>query len=237
MSADLNAPPAPSSPISGPRWRRSSAACSCARRCRSARCRMLTGCDLTDDEPTRSTACCGQCRAGTIRCRRRCSTRTGWRRPTPRADITRAVPVQRLLSARTTRRSSTAATYKLEVSGLVEDKSPWTLARLRALPQTSQITRHICVEGWSAIGKWGGVAVPHLPGAHRRRHAGQICRLPLRRQILLQHRHGDGAASADAAGARLRAMPLPPKYGYPAEAAGADQARLQEPEADRGDLS
>ena len=23
--------------------------------------------------------------------------------------------------------------------------------------QTSQITRHICVEGWSAIGKWGGV--------------------------------------------------------------------------------
>jgi DMSO/TMAO reductase YedYZ molybdopterin-dependent catalytic subunit len=28
---------------------------------------------------------------------------------------------------------------------------------LYALPQVSQITRHICVEGWSAIGKWSGV--------------------------------------------------------------------------------
>ena len=29
--------------------------------------------------------------------------------------------------------------------------------KLYALPQTTQVTRHICVEGWSAIGKWGGV--------------------------------------------------------------------------------
>ena len=47
--------------------------------------------------------------------------------------------------------------YKLELSGLIEKKDPWTLDQLRALPQVSQITRHICVEGWSAIGKWGGV--------------------------------------------------------------------------------
>ena len=50
-----------------------------------------------------------------------------------------------------------AATYKLELGGMVRDKSPWTLDKLYALPQTSQITRHICVEGWSAIGKWSGV--------------------------------------------------------------------------------
>ena len=49
------------------------------------------------------------------------------------------------------------ATYRLKLSGKVGDRRPWTLERLRALPQTSQITRHICVEGWSAIGKWGGV--------------------------------------------------------------------------------
>ena len=49
------------------------------------------------------------------------------------------------------------ATYKLEVGGLVDNKKPWTLAELYALPQVSQITRHICVEGWSAIGKWSGV--------------------------------------------------------------------------------
>jgi DMSO/TMAO reductase YedYZ molybdopterin-dependent catalytic subunit len=47
--------------------------------------------------------------------------------------------------------------YKLEVSGLVREKKAWTLPELYALPQFSQITRHICVEGWSAIGKWSGV--------------------------------------------------------------------------------
>ena len=50
-----------------------------------------------------------------------------------------------------------AASYKLELAGLVQDRRPWTLEQLRALPQKSQITRHVCVEGWSAIGKWGGV--------------------------------------------------------------------------------
>jgi DMSO/TMAO reductase YedYZ molybdopterin-dependent catalytic subunit len=47
--------------------------------------------------------------------------------------------------------------YRLEVTGLVADRHSWTLAELRALPQEDQVTRHICVEGWSAIGKWGGV--------------------------------------------------------------------------------
>jgi DMSO/TMAO reductase YedYZ molybdopterin-dependent catalytic subunit len=47
--------------------------------------------------------------------------------------------------------------FKLEVGGLVSNKKPWTLPELHALPQVAQVTRHICVEGWSAIGKWGGV--------------------------------------------------------------------------------
>ena len=49
------------------------------------------------------------------------------------------------------------STYQLEVSGRVADKTPWTLQRLRELPQAGQITRHICIEGWSAIGDWRGV--------------------------------------------------------------------------------
>jgi len=49
------------------------------------------------------------------------------------------------------------ATYRLELGGLIRERSSWTLEQLYGLPQTSQITRHICVEGWSAIGKWGGV--------------------------------------------------------------------------------
>ncbi|HUR43545.1 MAG TPA: molybdopterin-dependent oxidoreductase [Aestuariivirga sp.] len=47
--------------------------------------------------------------------------------------------------------------YALELSGLIANKESWSLERLRTLPQVSQITRHICVEGWSAIGKWGGI--------------------------------------------------------------------------------
>jgi DMSO/TMAO reductase YedYZ molybdopterin-dependent catalytic subunit len=47
--------------------------------------------------------------------------------------------------------------FRLEVGGLVSEKKPWTLPQLYALPQVSQVTRHICVEGWSAIGKWSGV--------------------------------------------------------------------------------
>jgi len=51
-----------------------------------------------------------------------------------------------------------AASYKLELGGLVRDRKSWTLPELYALqPQISQVTRHICVEGWSAIGKWSGV--------------------------------------------------------------------------------
>ena len=46
--------------------------------------------------------------------------------------------------------------YKLEVGGLVDEKKSWTLKELHALPQETQITRHVCVEGWSAIGSWTG---------------------------------------------------------------------------------
>jgi DMSO/TMAO reductase YedYZ molybdopterin-dependent catalytic subunit len=48
-------------------------------------------------------------------------------------------------------------TYRLELAGGIRDRKPWSLAELAALPQVSQVTRHICVEGWSAIGKWSGV--------------------------------------------------------------------------------
>ncbi|MGB6446184.1 MAG: molybdopterin-dependent oxidoreductase [Xanthobacteraceae bacterium] len=47
--------------------------------------------------------------------------------------------------------------YKLEIGGLVDNKKSWTLPELNQLPEVSQITRHVCVEGWSAIGSWQGV--------------------------------------------------------------------------------
>jgi len=49
-----------------------------------------------------------------------------------------------------------ASDYRLELSGLIVDKRPWSVEQLYALPQESQITRHVCIEGWSMIGKWSG---------------------------------------------------------------------------------
>jgi DMSO/TMAO reductase YedYZ molybdopterin-dependent catalytic subunit len=49
-----------------------------------------------------------------------------------------------------------ATDYRLALSGLIANKKPWTVEQLYALPQVSQVTRHICVEGWSMIGKWSG---------------------------------------------------------------------------------
>src|SRR6476469_5691622 len=46
--------------------------------------------------------------------------------------------------------------YALDVGGLVATPRRFSLAELRALPSRTQITRHDCVEGWSAIGKWQG---------------------------------------------------------------------------------
>ena len=48
------------------------------------------------------------------------------------------------------------AHWKLQVGGLVARPLSISLAQLQAMPARSQITRHDCVEGWSAIGKWHG---------------------------------------------------------------------------------
>ncbi len=54
------------------------------------------------------------------------------------------------------------ANWTLKVDGLVEQPAALTLAQLRALPSRTQITRHDCVEGWSAIGKWTGVPLAQI---------------------------------------------------------------------------
>jgi DMSO/TMAO reductase YedYZ molybdopterin-dependent catalytic subunit len=52
--------------------------------------------------------------------------------------------------------------YRLQVAGLVARPASLSLAELRALPSRTQITRHDCVEGWSAIGKWKGAKLSAL---------------------------------------------------------------------------
>jgi DMSO/TMAO reductase YedYZ molybdopterin-dependent catalytic subunit len=107
------------------------------------------------------------------------------------------------------------ATYRLEVGGLIENRDPWTLNRLYGLPQSSQITRHICIEGWSAIGQWSGVRFSDFlacVGADQRaRYVAFRCA-------------DDYSISIDMATAlhpqtllafRLRDAVLPAKYGFP----------------------
>lgn len=48
------------------------------------------------------------------------------------------------------------AQWALRVDGLVHRPLDLPLSALQAMPQRTQITRHDCVEGWSAIGKWQG---------------------------------------------------------------------------------
>jgi DMSO/TMAO reductase YedYZ molybdopterin-dependent catalytic subunit len=49
------------------------------------------------------------------------------------------------------------ANWRLKVDGLVVRPTEFSLAALKLMPSRTQITRHDCVEGWSAIGKWTGV--------------------------------------------------------------------------------
>ncbi|MFU7528175.1 molybdopterin-dependent oxidoreductase [Qipengyuania sp. ASV99] len=59
-------------------------------------------------------------------------------------------------------KASGFADWRIEVRGLVTNPLSLTLAELRALPQRIQITRHDCVEGWSAIAEWSGPQLSEL---------------------------------------------------------------------------
>ncbi|KPF78280.1 molybdopterin-binding protein [alpha proteobacterium AAP81b] len=48
------------------------------------------------------------------------------------------------------------ADWRLKVSGLVANPTEFSLPQLKALPARTQITKHDCVEGWTAIGQWTG---------------------------------------------------------------------------------
>lgn len=132
----------------------------------------------------------------------------------PESMITRPFPFNAYYGEDEVRRVDRAG-FRLEVTGLVADRRSWTLDELQALPQVDQVTRHICVEGWSAIGKWGGVP---FAGFLRRvgadtsaKYVGFVCAddyytsidmaTALHPQTLLALTW-DGQA-------------LPPKYGFP----------------------
>jgi hypothetical protein len=54
------------------------------------------------------------------------------------------------------------ADWHLSIEGLVSRPGSWSLADLKALPSRTQITRHVCEEGWTAIGEWTGVPLSRV---------------------------------------------------------------------------
>ena len=52
--------------------------------------------------------------------------------------------------------------WQLVIDGMVARPQALSLAAMKAMSSRSQITRHECVEGWSAIGKWTGVSLKAL---------------------------------------------------------------------------
>ena len=52
--------------------------------------------------------------------------------------------------------------WTLSVEGSVKNPRAFSLAELKEMPSRTQITRHSCEEGWSAIGEWTGVQLRHV---------------------------------------------------------------------------
>jgi DMSO/TMAO reductase YedYZ molybdopterin-dependent catalytic subunit len=112
-------------------------------------------------------------------------------------------------------RTVDAEDWRLEVGGLVGSRQPWSLADLRALPQQSQITRHICVEGWSAIGQWSGPRfsdfLARVGADTRAKYVGFKCFDDYFTSIdMATALHPQTIMALDYGG-----MPLPPRYGAP----------------------
>jgi methionine sulfoxide reductase catalytic subunit len=57
---------------------------------------------------------------------------------------------------------SNFAGYKLEIGGLVERPVCLTLSDLKQFPRQCQITKHCCIQGWSAVAQWAGVSVKDI---------------------------------------------------------------------------
>lgn len=52
--------------------------------------------------------------------------------------------------------------YSLRIRGLVENPVALSYDELRKLPKHEKITQHYCIQGWSGVAKWGGVAMSDI---------------------------------------------------------------------------
>jgi DMSO/TMAO reductase YedYZ molybdopterin-dependent catalytic subunit len=52
--------------------------------------------------------------------------------------------------------------WRLTVTGAVQEPGEYTLAQIQSLPKLRQNTRHVCVEGWDVIGRFGGTRLSNF---------------------------------------------------------------------------
>lgn len=121
---------------------------------------LVSGCDRIAASPaTRRLLDAGE--ALTMRAQRIVADRTALAPEFGRADLSPVFRTNGNVSPRAPGYAAHAAAgfadWRLAVDGLVAHPLSLPLDRLRAAPARTQITRHDCVEGWSAIGQWTGV--------------------------------------------------------------------------------
>lgn len=173
---------------------------------------MLTGCSLTDDKSveaflSRVSRMNDRVQAWLFDPNRLAPTYT-------EADITRPFPFNAFYGIDEVTVVN-GDDFRLEVGGLVRQKKSWTLDELYALPKAEQITRHICVEGWSAIGRWGGTPfagfLQRIGADTTAKYVGFRCADDYYESIdMATALHPQTLLTFTYDGERL-----PPKYGYP----------------------
>ncbi len=173
---------------------------------------MLTGCDLSDDDAVDRVLLAMSRWNDKVQAALFDPNKLA---PTyPASAVTDPFPFNAYYAESDVRTVDTAG-WRLELSGLIAEKAPWSLAQLRALPQESQITRHVCVEGWSAIGQWSGVPfrtfLQRVGADTRARYVGFRCFDGYRSSIdMATALHPQTILALDYGN-----LPLPPKYGSP----------------------
>ncbi len=126
---------------------------------------LLAGCDKLTQSP-RFTSLLSSAEGLTMRAQRIVTDRAALAPEFAAADLSPNFRTNgNVLPASAAYRAHAAggfADWKLLVDGLVARPLALSLAQLRAMPARTQITRHDCVEGWSAIGQWTGTPLKLL---------------------------------------------------------------------------
>ena len=126
---------------------------------------LLSGCDvLTENAGFRSVLRSGEALNKTAQ--RLISDRSALAREFSESDISPIFKANGSISGATPEYAAHVASrfadWRLKIDGLVANPLSLSLAQLKAMPSRTQVTRHDCVEGWSAIGKWRGTLLGML---------------------------------------------------------------------------